>query len=182
MGKIKPSSEAIEMFMNSGEQMLKRVSFKLKEIGMEDTYYAILTPSQAALMLHGIPPPSPKETAELMREIFVKKEKMLEPEYIQILRANVELRKKIEHGEKKELSGTELDKYLEDAVKRVGGPPVVIKTPFGSYGAGVVLAETTMSIKSAWSFIKNKNNIHYCYNSNNLSSCILITIFKNLRI
>ncbi|OGJ52177.1 hypothetical protein A2483_00780, partial [Candidatus Peregrinibacteria bacterium RIFOXYC2_FULL_33_13] len=47
------------------------------------------------------------------------------------------------------------DKYLEDAVKRVGGPPVVIKTPFGSYGAGVVLAETTMSIKSAWSFIKN---------------------------
>ena len=43
-----------------------------------DIYYAILTPSQAALMLHGIPPPAPKETASLMREIFVHKEKLLQ--------------------------------------------------------------------------------------------------------
>jgi len=62
MGKIKPSGEAIDMFMSSGEQMIQRVHYKIKEIGMEDTFYAILTPSQAALMLYGIPPPTPKET------------------------------------------------------------------------------------------------------------------------
>jgi predicted nucleotidyltransferase len=72
MGKIKPSSEAIDMFMVSGEQMLQRVHLKIKDIGMEDTYWAILTPSQAALMLYGIPPPTPRETPELMDEIFVK--------------------------------------------------------------------------------------------------------------
>ena len=115
MGKIKPSSEAIEMFMNSGEQMLQRVRFKLKDIGMEDTYYAILTPSQAALMLHGIPPPAPKETAKLMKEIFVEKEKLLEAKYVDILEKNIKVRKDIEHGLKKELTGKEVDDLLKNA-------------------------------------------------------------------
>lgn len=117
MGKIKPSMEAIDMFMNSGEQMLKRVGFKVKEIGMEDTYYAILTPSQAALMLYGIPPPAPRETAQLLREVFVKKEKLLEEEYVKILEANINVRKELEHGTKESLSGKELDKLLSDADK-----------------------------------------------------------------
>ena len=62
MGKIKPSEEAIDMFMNSGEQMLNRVKYKLRDIAMEDIFLAILTPSQAALMTYGLPPPAPKET------------------------------------------------------------------------------------------------------------------------
>src|SRR3989344_5332221 len=82
MGKIKPSQEAIDLFMNSGTQMIQRVQYTLKALGMEDTFYAILTPSQAALMLYGVSPPTPRETPELMREIFVKKEKMLEEKYI----------------------------------------------------------------------------------------------------
>jgi uncharacterized protein (UPF0332 family)/predicted nucleotidyltransferase len=117
MGKIKPSYEAIDMFMSSGEQMLKRVDFKLKEIGMEDIYYAILTPSQAALMLFGVPPPAPKETADLMREIFVKKQKLLEDNYIRILEKNIQVRKELEHGTKKELSGKEVDELLKDGNK-----------------------------------------------------------------
>tara|TARA_Y100000310_G_scaffold285298_1_gene308677 strand:+ start:1112 stop:2962 length:1851 start_codon:yes stop_codon:yes gene_type:complete len=117
MGKIKPSYEAIDMFMVSGEQMLKRVHLKLKDIGMEDIYYAILTPSQAALMLYGIPPPAPKETPELMRDIFVKKEKLFDEKYLEILETVINIRKNIEHGEKKELTGKEVDKLLSDAEK-----------------------------------------------------------------
>ena len=117
MGKIKPSTEAIDMFMGSGDQMLKRVSLKLKDIGMEDIYYAILTPSQAALMLFGVPPPAPKETAKLMKDIFVDKEKLLEEKYVKILEKNVEIRKQIEHGEKKELTGKEVDELLSDGEK-----------------------------------------------------------------
>ncbi len=117
MGKIKPSAEAIDMFMGSGEQMLRRVQLKLNEIGMEDIYYAILTPSQAALMLYGVAPPSPKETGALIREIFVKKEKLLEEKFVKILEKNVEIRKAIEHGEKKELSGKEIDELLSDGDK-----------------------------------------------------------------
>ncbi|MBI2138586.1 nucleotidyltransferase domain-containing protein [Candidatus Woesearchaeota archaeon] len=117
MGKIKPSTEAIDMFMASGEQMLTRVRTELKNIGMEDIYYAILTPSQAALMLYGVPPPAPKETAELMREIFVKKEKLLEEKFIETLDKVVTTRKDIEHGLKKDLTGKEVDELLDAADK-----------------------------------------------------------------
>ncbi len=115
MGRIKPSQEAIDMFMSSGDQVLDRVGFKLREIGMEDTFWAILTPSQAALMLYGVPPPTPRETPELMRELFVKKEKLLEEKYIRILENNITIRKELEHGTRKELTGKEIDKLVKDA-------------------------------------------------------------------
>ncbi len=117
MGHIKPSREAIDLFMSTGEQSISRVKLRLKDMGMEDCYYAILTPSQAAIMLYGLAPPTPRETPEVLEEIFVKKEKMLEPEYVKILKNNVDLRKKIEHGEKKELTGKELDELMENADK-----------------------------------------------------------------
>lgn len=117
MGKIKPSPEAIEMFMGSGEEMLKRVKSKIKDIGMEDTFWAILTPSQAALMMYGIPPPTPGETPELMRHIFVKKEKLLEEEYVKILERNIKVRKDLEHGTKSNVTGKEVDNLLNDAEK-----------------------------------------------------------------
>ncbi len=117
MGRIKPSGEAIEMYMSTGDQMLKRVKFKIKEIGMEDTFWAILTPSQAALMLYGIPPPTPKETPEIMREIFVRKEGILEEEYVQILEKNIQIRKELEHGDRKDLTGKEVDELLENSEK-----------------------------------------------------------------
>ena len=117
MGKIKPSAEAIDMFMSSGEQMLRRVHEKIMDIGMEDIFYALLTPSQAALMLYGIPPPTPRETPEVMMDVLVKKEKLLEEEYVKILENTIALRKDIEHGTKKELTGKELDEYLNNADK-----------------------------------------------------------------
>jgi uncharacterized protein (UPF0332 family)/predicted nucleotidyltransferase len=117
MGRIKPSPEAIDMFMSTGEQMLERIKFKIKDIGMEDTFYAILTPSQAALMMYGIPPPTPKETPDVMTDIFVKKEKLLEKEYVDILERNIRVRKELEHGTKKDLTGAEADKLVKDAEK-----------------------------------------------------------------
>ena len=117
MGKIKPSSEAIDMFMNTGETMLKTIDLKMKRMAMEDCYYAILTPSQAALMLYGMPPPAPSETAEMLREVFVKKEKLLEESYVKILDRNVKLRKDVEHGTKKEITGKELDELKSNADK-----------------------------------------------------------------
>ncbi len=117
MGKIKPSQEAIDIFMSSGDQLMKRVQFKLNAIGMEDTFYAILTPSQAAIMLYGIPPPTPKETPSVLREIFVKKLKLLDDEYVKILENNIKVRKELEHQSKKSLSGKEVDKLVDDANK-----------------------------------------------------------------
>ncbi len=115
MGKIKPSPEAIDMFMSSGDQMLKRVQYRINEIGMEDIFYAILTPSQAAIMLYGLPPPTPKETPHMLREIFVEKEKLLEDKWVKVLEKTILVRKELEHQTKKNISGTELDNLLKDA-------------------------------------------------------------------
>ncbi len=117
MGKIKPSAEAIDMYMSSGEQSLERVKFKLKDIGTEDFFWSTFTPSQAALMLYGVPPPAPKETVEVMRDIFVKKEKLLEEKDIAVLDRILKVRKDIEHGDKKDVSGKEIDELREDSDK-----------------------------------------------------------------
>ncbi len=115
MGRIKPSPEAIDMYMSSGEQMVKRVQLKLNEIGMEDLFYALLTPSQAALMMYGMPPPTPKETPQLLREVFVDKEKLMEDSYVKILERVIKLRKDLEHGTKKDVSGKEVDELMKDS-------------------------------------------------------------------
>lgn len=117
MGRIKPSPEAIDMFKSTGDQMIQRVKYKLKDIGMEDLFYAILTPSQAALMLFGIPPPTPKETPEVLMDVFVNKEKLMEKEYVDILKKVIQMRKELEHGTKKEVTGAELDDLLKGCEK-----------------------------------------------------------------
>src|SRR3989338_327042 len=72
MGRIKPSSEAIDMQMELGEKLIQRTKGKMLSIVGEDLYYAVLNPAQAALMLYGIAPPTPKETIKLLDEILVK--------------------------------------------------------------------------------------------------------------
>lgn len=113
-GKIKPSPEAIDMNMDIGEKLLQRVKAKLLSVVGEDLYYAALNPSQAALMLYGIPPPTPKETVQLMDEIFVKKEKLLEKKYVETLDKIRKVYKDIEHGKVKEITGKEVDELLVD--------------------------------------------------------------------
>lgn len=39
--------------------------------------------------------------------------------------------------------------YIDDAIKLIGGYPVILKTPFGTWGAGVVLVESRRSLYSS---------------------------------
>lgn len=114
MGRIRPSPEAIDMNMDIGEKLIERVKQKLLSVVGEDLFYAALNPAQAALMLYGMPPPTPKETVKLMEEIFVKKEKMLEKKYITTLERIRVMYKDVEHGKIKEVSGKEIDNLLRE--------------------------------------------------------------------
>lgn len=123
MGKVKPSPEAIDMYKATGDQMLQRIRLKMNEIAMEDCFWATFTPSQAAIMMQGLPPPTPKETPEVMREVFVKREKLLEESYVKILEKVLKTRKDMEHLTKKNVSGKELDDLVGQAekyLKRLG--------------------------------------------------------------
>ncbi|MBI1972406.1 hypothetical protein HYS50_00180 [Candidatus Woesearchaeota archaeon] len=114
MGRIRPSPEAIDVHMDMGTRLVDRAKGTMLTIAGEDLYYAALNPSQAALMLYGVPPPTPKETVKLLEELFVQKEKMLEPRYANILANMVKTHKDIEHGVIKEISGKQMDKLLSD--------------------------------------------------------------------
>ncbi|MBN1175725.1 nucleotidyltransferase domain-containing protein [Candidatus Woesearchaeota archaeon] len=115
MGRIKPSPEAIEMFMQSGNQFMDRIHAKLRDIVMEDLFWALLTPSQAALMMCGIPPTTPKETPDAMRNILIKKEKLLEPNYVKTLEKVLHIRKEFEHGNRKHVTGKEVDEIVRES-------------------------------------------------------------------
>jgi uncharacterized protein (UPF0332 family) len=115
MGRIKPSPEAIDMQMDIGTKLLERVKGKLLSIVMEDLYYATLNPAQAALMLYGVNPPTPLETIELMKELFVNKEKLIEEKYVKFLEKIRSYYKDIEHGKIKEVKGSEIDALVKEA-------------------------------------------------------------------
>lgn len=114
MGRLKPSPEAIDMFMSMGDKSVKRAKQALLDILIHDIYWSITTPSQALLMLYGLAPPTPKQTASDMKKIFVDKEKMLEKKYITILENIIQAYKDFEHEKLKEIKGADLDKMLQD--------------------------------------------------------------------
>mgnify|MGYP001470163800 CR=1 FL=1 len=114
MGKLKPTPEAIDMFMSAGDKTIKRAKRALLDILILDLYWGVITPSQALLMLYGLPPPTPRQTVKEMEKIFVNKEKILEKKYVNILDKIVGMYKDYEHEKLKEVKGTEIDKLLLD--------------------------------------------------------------------
>ena len=114
MGKLKPSPEAIDLFMSMGDTTIKRAKKALLDILVHDLYWGVITPSQALLMLYGLPPPTPRQTVKEMEKTFVNKEKMLEKKYLNILDKIVGLFKDYEHEKLKEIKGAEIDKLMKD--------------------------------------------------------------------
>lgn len=116
MGKVKPSPEAVDMFMSSGDKMEESINRRVLDIAVMDIYWGVLTPSQGILMMFGLAPPTPKETVRLLREVFVEKEKLLEGKYVDILESVRLFYKDYEEGKHKKMSGTELDKMSKNAL------------------------------------------------------------------
>ncbi len=116
MGKIKPSPEAIDLFMSAGDNMSKRVEKLLMDIVMVDIYWGVIQPSQAMLMLYGLPPPTVQETVKQVKDVFYKKEKILEKKYVDILdEIVIKYYKGYEHGKVKSVSGSDVDRLLKNA-------------------------------------------------------------------
>jgi predicted nucleotidyltransferase/uncharacterized protein (UPF0332 family) len=116
MGKIKPSPEALDMFMSSGDKLEEMVDRRLLDIVVMDIYWGVLTPTQGLLMMYGMAPPTHKETVKVFKEIFVDKEKLVEQKYADILEEVViKYFKGYEHGLIKKVSGVELQKVYDNA-------------------------------------------------------------------
>ena len=122
MGKLKPSPEAIDMFMSMGDGIIPRSKRTLLSEIFVNIFWGVTTPAQALLMLNGCPPPNAKK--ELVRDF--KKEfldtKMIEKKYVDFMEKVINTWRDYEHEKIKEISGAEIDTLLketEDYLKRL---------------------------------------------------------------
>ncbi|MEM4181959.1 MAG: nucleotidyltransferase domain-containing protein [Candidatus Pacearchaeota archaeon] len=110
MGKIKPTPEALDMFMASGDRLEENVNRRILDIVVIDLYWGVIMPTQGILMLYGLAPPTTRETVRLFREIIVEKEKLLDKKYADIAEEiMIKYYKGYEHGKIKKVSGRELE-------------------------------------------------------------------------
>ena len=190
MGRIKPSRESIELNMDMGEKLIDRAKKKLLGIAAEDVYYAVLNPSQAALMLYGLSPPTPKETIKLFEEVFVQKEKLIEPKYSKILENAVKLYKDVDHQKIKEITGKELDLYLLDAdlfIKRIKKLfEQIEKKRFGEsikevYGSCISVTRDVLSASGVKFNDSNMEKVLKEYLSKNSLNPKLFDMFKEIK-
>ncbi|MBS3065651.1 nucleotidyltransferase domain-containing protein [Candidatus Pacearchaeota archaeon] len=112
-GKIKPSPEAIDLYMKQGEQTKEIVKRRMLDT-MIDIYYGIITPTQAMMMLAGEAPPVPKVVVEEVKKTLVERDKVMSLTDLKILEKAVNLFKQYEYGKLKEISGKELDMLMEE--------------------------------------------------------------------
>src|SRR3989338_5603448 len=113
-GRIKPSPEAIDLYMKQGDQTEDFVKRRLLD-AMIDIYYGILTPTQAMMMLAGEAPPVPKHTVEEVKKVLVDREKVMSHTDLKILEKAVKLFKDYEHGKIKEYPGKDIDKFMKES-------------------------------------------------------------------
>lgn len=119
MGKIKPSPEAIDMFMSSGDKIKDTVDKRIFDIAVLDLFWGISTPTQGLLMLYGQAPGNVYDTVKSFKETFVDKEKLVEKKYADILKnIAIDHFKAMEHGKIKpgSIKGKDVDKLTKDAL------------------------------------------------------------------
>jgi len=114
MGKIKPSTEAIDLYMKQGDQTEEMVKRRMLD-AMVDTYYGIVTPTQALMMLAGEAPPVPKTIVEEAKKLFVEKLKVMTVNDLKTLEKAVYLFKQYEYGKLKEYLGKDVDLLLQES-------------------------------------------------------------------
>ena len=114
MGRIRPSTEAIDLYMKQGEQTDEFVKRRLLD-AMVDIYYGIVTPTQAMMMLAGEAPPVPKTIVQDVRKVLLEREKIMSEKDLKILEKAVNLFKQYEYGKLKEIPGKDVDTLLAEA-------------------------------------------------------------------
>lgn len=114
-GRIKPTPEAIDMFMGTGDKMKEVINKKMLDIVLSDLYWGTINPTQGLLMLYGLAPQNVYDTVKAFRDIFVKKEKLIEKKYADVLEEiTIKYYKGYEHGKIKsgDIDGKTLDKLF----------------------------------------------------------------------
>ena len=118
MGKIKPSPEAIDLYMKEGDRTVDIVKRRQLD-NMVDVYFGVVTPTQAMMMMAGHAPPVPKTIVQEVKKVLVEKEKLMTEKELKTLEKVVKAYKDYEHGTLKEISGKEIDSMMKEGMEYV---------------------------------------------------------------
>lgn len=110
-GKIPTTREAIESYMSDAPKKLQRAKAVKLLMLTEDCFYAIVNSAQAVLMFMGLEPPIPNKLYEEFKKYLVEPG-VVEDKYAEWVREIVEIRKKIEHKELINVSGSLVDEWI----------------------------------------------------------------------
>ena len=113
MGRLKPSPEAIDMFMSMGNEVVPRSKRTLMTDVFTNIFWGVTTPAQALIMLNGGAPPNPKkELIPAFKKAFYDT-KMIEKKHIDFLDKVIKTWRDYEHEKIKEIKGAEIDKFID---------------------------------------------------------------------
>ncbi|MFC2143193.1 nucleotidyltransferase domain-containing protein [Candidatus Aenigmatarchaeota archaeon] len=158
MGKIPTTLEAVEKFMEVSPQKISRVTTAKLYMIAEDLYYAMLNSSQAVLMYLGVNPPSPKHTPIEVRENLVDT-KLLEQNYLLDLEGVIDFRKRVEHKEINDVSGADLDNYIQKAKQYVSRMEQLLLQLQKKKKENIVQKNYEVMIKAAVAALKKMQNL-----------------------
>lgn len=117
-GEIKPSKEAVDKHMRIANRLLDKTEKMMLKKMTKNLHLAAVSSAQAVLMEKGYRPPAQKEVPEFVKKHLVE-EGDLDEEYYKMANDLVYLYKDVEHDRRKEISGKELDEFLEKGKKFV---------------------------------------------------------------
>jgi predicted nucleotidyltransferase/uncharacterized protein (UPF0332 family) len=112
-GRIRPSEESLWRYFSRAPKTLDNSRWHVMQATL-DLYWAVIDSAHAALMKKNQVPPSPDHVADLLHEVYVKRNE-LEPKYVETMRMFYKLSKVIVHREIKEIKGPEYEKYFVQA-------------------------------------------------------------------
>jgi len=112
-GKLKSTPEAIYVVLQRAPLHLARTKAALLN-SIESLYWAMVDSSHAALIAAKKLPPSPEHISKLLEETFVNK-RLLSSRYVSWYSDIYKLAHEILHGEKKEVSGSEVQEWQNRA-------------------------------------------------------------------
>lgn len=119
-GKIRPTKEAVWAYYLRAPKTIKSAQEKILQAIVE-LYWGVMDASHAALMHVDVVPGAPHEVASLLEKHFVQKH-LLEKDFTKTLKMFYKLAKGIGHHQLVDISGNDLDRYIEmaqDYVKRM---------------------------------------------------------------
>ncbi len=119
MGKLPATRKSAEKRMSKVPKRLRRAERMKVLIVAKDIYHAMTNSMQAVLVYMGEEVPAPKQLGKMAREKLVSRD-LLDEKYVKQYEEVYSIYKDVEHNNIDEMSGEDVDKYIEMAKKFVG--------------------------------------------------------------